>query len=381
VSPDSSNQKIVHTQDGDCLVITIPPIVDLDDLAQVIPPLRRLAGSSGVRKVRIDCSKMAAVNHAGVALVQELRLQCQNLNKDFQLDYPSLALRQSMKDLNFPPREPEPDPDDTSQMSWIEAAGHITWNLYQPARQVLHFIGDLTQALAEAVVKPHRIRWRETFQYMARCGADALPIITLICFLMGMILGFQAALQLQQFGADTFVADLVGLSIIKELGPLMVAMVSTGRAGSAFAAEIGTMKVNEEVDALVAMGMDPQRFLIVPKVLALMAMMPILTIYGDLMGVLGGMFVGVVKLDLPVVAYLGRTADAVAVANIMEGLIKSVVFALLISSVGCLRGLQTKSGAQGVGLATTSAVVSGIFLVVVSDSVLTWIFSTLGFGV
>jgi len=202
--------------------------------------------------------------------------------------------------------------------------------------------------------------------------------VAMICFLMGLILGFQSAVQLHQFGADIFIVDFVGLTICVELGPLMVAMICTGRAGSAFAAEIGTMKVSEEVDALVTMGLDPCRFLTLPKVLALVAAMPLLTVFGDLTGIAGGFVVGMAKLDIPFVAYFARTARVISPWHMAQGLIKSVVFALLVGAVGCLRGLRTEGGAQGVGGATTSAVVTGIFLIVLADTALTMVFNVLG---
>ena len=245
---------------------------------------------------------------------------------------------------------------------------------------IISYVGELVQALWQAALHPRQVRWRDTFTYMDRCGADALPIVTLICFLMGLILGFQSAIQMHTFGADIFVADLVGLSICKELGPLMVAMICTGRAGSSFAAEIGTMKVSEEIDALVTMGLDPNRFLVVPKLLALVVVMPMLAIFGDIAGVAGGFVVGMFQLNLPFIAYWNETVNAIGPWDVTEGLIKSGVFAFLIAAVGCNRGLRTEGGAQGVGGATTSAVVSGIFLVIVADAVMTLLFTRIGLG-
>ncbi len=242
---------------------------------------------------------------------------------------------------------------------------------------MLAMVGEIASGIFQAVRNPRKIRWRETLYYMDVCGADAVPIVMMICFLMGLILGFQGALQMRKFGTDIYVADLVGLSIVKELGPLMVAMICTGRAGSAFAAELGTMKVGEEIDAMVTMGFVPSRFLIVPKVIALVAVMPVLTVFGDVMGIFGGLVVGNLTLDIPVVAYYNRTALIVLPQFFMEGLLKSMVFAVLIASVGCFRGLQASNDTQGVGRAATSAVVTSIFLVVVTDAGLTYVFSKL----
>jgi len=262
-----------------------------------------------------------------------------------------------------------------------EQVGRAAFELLADIKIILGFVGHIVHALGLAICCPKHVRWRDFASHINHHGADALPIVSLISFLMGLILGFQAAVQLRVFGADIFVADLVGLSITKELGPLMVAMISTGRAGSAFAAELGTMRVNEEVDALVTMGLEPVRFLVVPKVLALMIVMPLLTVFGNACGIAGGAVVGVFHLNIPMVGYWRQTVSAITPGNLLEGLIKSLVFAFLIAAVGCLRGLRTDGGAEQVGRSTTSAVVSGIFLIVVFDALLTYIFTTIGLGV
>ncbi len=254
--------------------------------------------------------------------------------------------------------------------------GEFITSLFSDVISLLALIGEIVSALIYSVRNPRKVRWRETLYYMDVCGTDALPIVCLVCFLMGLILGFQGAVQMHKFGTDIFVADLVGLSVVKELGPLMVAMICIGRAGSAFAAELGTMKVGEEIDAMVTMGFVPTRFLIVPKIIALFVVMPVLTIFGDIMGILGGMFIGKIKLDLPLIAYYNRTVIALIPQFVIEGLLKSMVFAVLVAAIGCFRGLQAKNDTQGVGRAATSAVVSGIFLVIVADTILTVIFST-----
>lgn len=259
----------------------------------------------------------------------------------------------------------------------VSYIGSFSLRFCNDSLMLLAFIGEVAAALFEAIKKPRKIRWKETLYYMDVCGSDAVPIVVLICFLMGLILGFQGAIQMHKFGTDIFVADLVGLSIVKELGPLMVATICTGRAGSAFAAELGTMKVTEEIDAMVTMGFVPSRFLIVPKVIALFVVMPVLTVYGDICGILGGMFVGNVQLGIPIIAYYNRTLVAILPQYFIEGLLKSMVFAVLVAGIGCFRGLQSSGDTQGVGRATTSAVVSGIFLIVLADTVLTYLFSKL----
>jgi len=209
---------------------------------------------------------------------------------------------------------------------------------------------------------------------MERTGLDAVLIVSLISFLMGLITAFQAAVQLTQFGADIYVANLVGLSIVRELGPLMTAIIAAGRSGAAFAAEIGTMKVAEEVDALTTMGLDRTRFLITPKVLSLLVMLPCLTLVADVVGIAGGLTVATVLLGLPVQVYVRQTQISLTIWDVGTGLIKSVAFALLIAGVGCLRGFQAGTGAESVGRVTTSAIVAGIFLIIVADAVFTILF-------
>jgi phospholipid/cholesterol/gamma-HCH transport system permease protein len=260
------------------------------------------------------------------------------------------------------------------ELNWVENLGQSTLDAWAGARTYAVFTGEMILGLRDAIAQPRRIRWRDTWLYMQRTGRDALPIVCLISFLMGLISAFQAAVQLQQFGAEIYVANLVGLSITRELGPLMTAIIAAGRSGAAFAAEIGTMKVSEEVDALAAMGLDRTRFLVTPKLLALLFMLPCLTIFADLVGILGGLFVAVVSLDLPSVVYFRQMRLYMGPWDVGQGLVKSVVFALLIAQIGCLRGFQAQTGAESVGRITTSAIVSSIFAIIVADAVFTLLF-------
>ena len=204
---------------------------------------------------------------------------------------------------------------------------------------------------------------------MQKTGVDALPIVGLISFLMGLIMAFMSSVQLQQFGATIYVASLVSLAMTRELGPIMTAIIVAGRSGSAFAAEIGTMKISEEVDALFTMGFDPTRFLVTPKIIASVIVVPLLTIFSDLFAIMGGLIVGVFTLDLTANAYITQTLKTLDLFDVMLGFFKSAVFALLISWIGCLRGFRVRGGAASVGEATTSAVVSGIFLIVFFNSI------------
>ncbi len=257
----------------------------------------------------------------------------------------------------------------------IQKTGDVTYFHLKKIKETIIFFGEFFLAIMVALKSPRKIRWKDSFYYMELCGSSALPIVCLICFSMGLIMGFQGAMQLHKYGGDIFLADAVGIAIVLELGPLMVAMIAIGRAGSAFAAEIGTMKSAEEIDAMITMGFVPSRFLIIPKLIAMLIVIPILTVFGDVAGIIGGMTIGVFKLGLPVEAYFNRTLVAVNNVYFLEGLIKSVVFSVIITAVGCMKGFEAKRDAQGVGRAATSAVVTGIFLVIVADTLLTVLFT------
>ncbi len=236
------------------------------------------------------------------------------------------------------------------------------------------YLGDVTLGLGYSIRYPHKIRWGDVFFYMERTGIEAIPIVLLINFLLGFIMAFQSAHQLKQFGANIFVANLVALTVVREMAPLMTAIIVAGRSGAAFAAEIGTMKVSEEIDALKSMGLDPTRFLIIPKIIASVITVPILTLMGGIVGIFGGLVVGVLFLDLTPWTYILQTDRALDAFDVFSGIFKSFVFALLIAGIGCMRGLQVEGGAQGVGRLTTSAVVSGIFLIILFDALFTLMF-------
>lgn len=218
------------------------------------------------------------------------------------------------------------------------------------------------------------LRIGSTFEEMVKVGVSAVPIVVLISFSIGLILAMQSAYQLEQFGATIFTANLVAVAQTRELGPLMTAIIVAGRSGSGIAAEIGTMKVGEEIDALRSMGFNPVKFLVVPKLLALAIMVPCLTIIADLVGILGGMTMGVLNLDLGFTRYLNRTLEALVFKDLFTGLIKSWVFALLIGMTGCYMGFVVEGGAEGVGRRTTQSVVVSIFLIIIADAFFTAIF-------
>jgi len=226
--------------------------------------------------------------------------------------------------------------------------------------------------------EPKTANWKEVPYLMEKTGADAVPIVLLINFLVGFVMAFQGAVQLKQFGANIFVADLVGLSVTRELGPLMTGIIVCGRSGAAFAAEIGTMKVSEEIDALRTMGFGPYRYLVMPRTLALMLVLPLLTLLADLVGIAGGLLVGLLSLDLTIASYLHETQKAVRTWDVFSGVLKSVVFALAIGLISCQQGFATSGGAEGVGRRTTSSVVTILFSLILIDALFTLFFFFFG---
>ena len=256
----------------------------------------------------------------------------------------------------------------------LEQVGETSLTVSRDFVSLLTFLGDLLVALYQSFLNPRSVRWGDFYFYVKRAGQDGLPIVALLSFLLGMIIAFMSSLQLKQFGANLYVASLVGFGMVRELGPIITAIIFAGRSGSAFAAEIGTMMVNEEVDALVTMGFNPTRFLALPKVLAAMLVMPLLTLYADLFGILGGMTVGVLGFDLTVFTYVTQTIKSISIFDIVSSLFKTVVFAILIAGIGCQRGFCVRGGAEAVGKYTTSAVVAALFLIIVADSLFAIIF-------
>jgi len=255
--------------------------------------------------------------------------------------------------------------------------GDFVIRLGESLRAILAFIGDLVVGLVRAVQRPRTVHFGEFGSLIERAGTDAIPIVLLINFLVGAILGLQGAIQLHRFGGDQFLANLVGLSVIRELGPLMTAILVTGRSGAAYAAELGTMTVNEEIDALRTLGQDPQRFLVFPRVLALLLVVPVLTVIGDVIGSVGGLAIAVGYLEQPTVVYMQALQRAVDLGDVGTGLLKSVAFAFAIGLISCQRGLATRGAAAGVGRSTTSGVVVVLFSLVLLDAIFTWIFSLL----
>ncbi|MFC1580683.1 MlaE family ABC transporter permease [Thermodesulfobacteriota bacterium] len=262
--------------------------------------------------------------------------------------------------------------------SFLYRLGDDVFAMVRSAGKMLDFIGAVSVAFLKFLVGKAAFRRSDLVFLIQDCGAQSLPIVSLISFLVGLILAFVGAVQLQMFGAQIYVADLVGIAMVREMGAMMAGIIMAGRTGAAFAAQLGTMQVNEEIDALTTMGISPMEFLVLPRMLALVLMMPLLCLYADLVGILGGLVVGVGMLDLTLNQYYLQTVGAISLTNVVLGVIKSVVYGALIAVSGCLRGIECGRSASAVGEATTSAVVTAIVAIIVSDGIFNVITSVLG---
>jgi phospholipid/cholesterol/gamma-HCH transport system permease protein len=353
---------------GDRVEFKVAGRLDVHSTPTLWRDARRLL-DSGTRPSQVDVSNVTTCDSAGAAWLVWLDAPVVGANTQVaavvELARPrtSAAAATRRPPLGAPPHD-----------VLVARIGHAAEQHANRVRWKVGYIGSLVEGVAMIVRRPRSLRRGDLFLYMSRTGYEALPIVALISFLVGVIIAYQAAMQLRQFGTEIYVADAVAISMCMELGPLMTAIIMAGRSGSAFAAEIGTMKVNEEIDAIDTMGLDSTRFLVMPKFLALALMMPVLVTFADMCGIAGGLAIGTSAIGVPAPAYLRETTRLLTVWRVGQGFIKGECYALVIGAVGCLRGLQTKAGAQGVGLSATSAVVTSIFYIVVVDAFLTVIF-------
>lgn len=257
------------------------------------------------------------------------------------------------------------------KQDFLTSVGWQTVNLISSTSEAFEFIGEVFVAMTKLIRGKAAFRKTDLGLFLQQTGAQALPIVSLISALVGLILAFVGAVQLRAFGAQIYVADLVGIGMVRVMGAIMAGIIMAGRTGAAYAAQIGTMQVNEEIDALKTLGISPVEFLVLPRVLALMIMMPLLTAYADIMGVLGGLIVGVLVLDLNPIVYLNETRFALTLTTVWIGIFHGAVFGLLVGMSGCLRGMQCSRSASGVGSATTSAVVTSIVAIIVATAIIT----------
>ena len=358
------------------LRLAIEGRLDSDGTGQIWRDATNSVAAAKAASVVLDAAGVDYCDGSGVALLAQLRalqarsggeLTIEGLRPEFQQMLEAWQPGDLAR-LDGGPRE-------TSSLA--AEIGEAAVEVWRDIQALISFVGELTAALGYAALHLRSVRWRDALRVAEAAGVNALPIVALISFLVGLILAFQAAVPLRQFGAEIFVANLIALSMLREMGPLMTAIILAGRSGSAFAAELGTMRVREEIDALKTMGLDPVRFLVVPRVTAAVVMTPLLTVFSDLLGLMGGSVV-MLSLGFPLITFFNQVQYAVSYGSLVGGLLKSFVFGILVAAIGCLRGLQTGSGASAVGESTTRAVVSGIVLITVTDGIFSVVYYYLG---
>lgn len=259
----------------------------------------------------------------------------------------------------------------------LASIGRWAWRGVGNLYGIMAFVGESAIVLLRSIAQPRRIRWRTILHNLQTAGFEALPIVGLLSFLMGVVIAYQGADQLQRIGANIYIADLVGLTMLRELSPLLTAIIVAGRSGSAYTAQIGTMKVTEEIDALRTIGIVPQELLVLPKLLALVIALPLLTVYADAAGVFGGMIMARSKLDVSFGVFIDRLGDAISLSSFSTGIVKAPVFAAIIALVGCFQGFQVGGSADSVGRQTTTSVVQAIFLVILADALFSIVFNWL----
>jgi phospholipid/cholesterol/gamma-HCH transport system permease protein len=365
----TANQEVTASISGN---------ITLENLNTVEAQLRKLFRPTIPAKLTVDLARLDYLDSAGALMLIETQAKAKARSIPFSFVNLSADTGKVLGLIDAEALRQPPLIKARRSEGFVEQVGGATLSVLDDLVQVITFLGDLIISLFSSLFHPRSVRWDEIIFYMKKAGVEGLPILGLISFLLGLILAFMTSLQLKQFGANIFVASLMAIAMTKELGPIMTAIIVAGRSGSAFAAEIGTMKVNEEVDALMVMGFDPVRFLAVPKVTAAIIVVPLLTLYSDFFGLLGGLVVGITGLDLTIYSYLHETQKSITIFDIVVSHIKSMVFAFLIAGIGCQRGFQVRGGAQAVGTATTSAVVAAIFLIIVADSAFALVVQYLG---
>ena len=361
---------VITDEPGGRRVVTLAGRLDAATLPTLWPEARAALAGAPAGPIVVDAAAVDYCDGAGVALFVDMLRSSRGSSVEIANLKPAHATLLRQFDPAVFDHDLDPEAPRGRVLEEIGRAAEATWKDF---RAQIEFIGETAAALAYAATHPGSVRWRDVWHICERVGVDALPIVALISFLMGMILAFQSAVPMKRFGAEIFVADLIGLAMLRELGPLLTAILLAGRSGAAFAAEIGTMRVNQEVDALTTMGLDPVRFLVTPRIIAALLMTPLLTVFAGLVGLVGGA-VTMTSFSIPFVTFLKQVDGAVSLDDFLAGFVKSFVFAVLVAGIGCLRGLQTRAGASAVGDSATRAVVSGIILLVVVDGVFALIY-------
>jgi len=343
----------------------------IETVEQVVATINRYIHENQPAQLMLNLANVSAIDSAGVACLDELREWCRDRDIAFELIQIPDAIFQALQSFSTAALPAEII---LPQTSFFDMMQKQLTHFKHSALTLLYLTADIFYWSVVGLVHRKGQRAGSFIQQSLLIGVNALTIVGLISFLIGLILALQSAAQLRQFGANIYVADLIGIAMLREMGPIMTAIVVAGRSGSAIASEIATMVVTEEIDALQTMALNPIRFVIVPKFHAITLTMPLLTVFADLIGIIGGYIIGVTYLQLSAAAFFNELLTVLYLKDVLTGLFKSIVFAWIIAVIGCYFGLQVKGGAEGVGRATTASVVASIFFVIVADSILGLIF-------
>ena len=365
-------------REGDCLVIAFAGGWTTRRLSRQQAELERIA-PNGARRARIDLSAVEALDTAGAWMVRHAieRLEGAGLAVELSgasAEAGSLIETVALNEVHCPP-PPRPD---NPVVAVVLRVGRATVEVAAEGRDLVNFLGLTITVLIRTLLRPWRLRGVSLISHMEQSGLNAMPIVGLIAFLIGVVLAYQGADQLARFGAQIFTVNLVGIGVLREMAILLTSIIVAGRSGSAFTAQIGTMKVNEEIDAMRTIGLDPMEVLVLPRVLALVLVLPLLVFYADIMGLLGGAVMATVVLDISFVQFARQLNDAVTMWSFWIGIIKAPLFAFIIALIGCYEGLRVSRSAESVGRQTTRAVVEAVFLVIVLDALFSVLFSVLG---
>jgi phospholipid/cholesterol/gamma-HCH transport system permease protein len=371
--------RVESRREGDELVIVAGGDWTVAAAAKLDGSLRRLA-LDHARSARFELGGIETLDSAGAWLIWRTRCALDHAGIRTSLAglKPQHApLFAKVTEAGEPP--PARPPRHAPLVDMLARIGRSVFTIGRQARQLIGFLGAIVVALLRLLYQPRRIRFTSLVSHLEQVGLNCLPILGLLSFLVGIVLAYQGVDQLRKFGAEIFTVNLVGVSVLREMGILLTAIIVAGRSGSAFTAQIGTMQVNEEVDALRTLGLDPIEVLVLPRVLALIIAMPLLTFFANVMAILGGGLMAITLIDIPFVQFLRQLNAAVALSTLWVGMSKAPVFAFIIAMVGCFEGLQVTGSAESVGRLTTQSVVESIFLVIVFDAVFSILFSYIGF--
>jgi phospholipid/cholesterol/gamma-HCH transport system permease protein len=338
---------------------------------------RELESSPEARRVVLEAQELTSWDSSVLTFLVEVSELCHQRGINMDRDGLPAGVRRLLELAEAVPEKKGARREEV-ETPFLERVGNSARGAGESLGEMLKFLGEMSITFVRLFRMKVRFRAVDLFLLIQQCGAEALPIVTLISFLVGVILAFVGAVQLKQFGAQIYVADLVGIAMVHDMAAMMTGIIMAGRTGAAFAAQLGTMKVTQELDAFTTMGFSPLEFLVLPRVIALILMMPLLCLYSDFVGVMGGAVIGVGMLDLSWTTYFRETVNAISLTAVFGGVFKGAVYGVLIALAGCLRGIQCGSSSSAVGDAATSAVVTGIVAIVTACGVFAVVFYVLG---